>query len=283
MEINYLFILYLFIISLGINLLFFAIAFTFKSDVFTDITYALTFIVCATTILIWKQNVSWIQILIYACVIIWALRLGTYLLTRILKTKVDHRFDKMRDSFVKFLAFWLLQATTVFFIILPIAFMLSIKPIYFDTNNYFTIIFILIALGGLIFEAIADYQKSNFYKTKAVDDFMKTGLWKISRHPNYFGEMIFWWFLSLGFLFNIIVKNYGTNSNVLIHLLWLLSPLYIQLLLLFVSGVPLLEIKSYKKLEANKLYSQYIQNTSVVVPWIGKKGHITRVKKSYIK
>ncbi|AGM25366.1 DUF1295 domain-containing protein [Spiroplasma chrysopicola] len=278
MEINYIFILYTFIISLGLNLVFFAIAFLLKSDAFTDITYALTFVLTTSIILGWKQNFSLFQIVLYVLVLLWAIRLGTYLLIRIIKIKVDHRFDKMRNSFWKFLGFWILQAISVFIIVLPTTFVLFIDGSYFDSTNYYTFIFVGISLFGLLYETIGDAQKFIFFQNKK-GEFIQTGLWKNSRHPNYFGEIVFWMFLTIAFLFNLILKNYSDNKMILLQLLWLLSPLYILLLLNFVSGLPLLEISAYKKLKDNAAYQTYVQKTSAIIPYCGKKGHILRVKK----
>lgn len=278
-DVNYIFILWIFLISLGINLCFFIIAFTFKSDAFTDITYALTFILITTIVLIWKQQFSITQIISYLLVIIWATRLGSYLLIRILKIKVDHRFDKMRNSFIKFLGFWILQAITIFLIVLPTSFILFINKNYFKDFDYYSLIFFIIALFGIIFEGIADLQKYNYYNNRKTDSkFINSGLWKISRHPNYFGEIIFWWFLSFGFLLNLLANN-NSNRKILFQILWLLSPLYIMLMLIFLSGLPLLEVQNYKKLKDNKEYEKYIKKTSAIIPFIGKKGYILKVKK----
>lgn len=278
---DFYFILYLFLISIIINLLFFIIAYIVKTDVFTDLTYSVTFIVLVTVTLIWKQQFSIIQIIIYLLVIIWALRIGTYLLIRILKTKVDHRFDKIRNSLLKFLGFWFLQGLSVFLISLPATFALSINKNYFNDNNFFTYIFIIFALFALIFEAVADKQKYQFYQNKVNQKslFMKNGLWKISRHPNYFGEIMFWWFLSIIFIFNLILTNYKDNYDIWYYLLILLSPLYITILLLFISGVPILEVNSYYKFKDQNEYKEYINKTSIIIPWIGKKRHILKVKK----
>ncbi|WP_338984330.1 DUF1295 domain-containing protein [Spiroplasma endosymbiont of Diplazon laetatorius] len=277
MDINYIFIAYLFALCIVLNLFFFVIAFIFKSDVFTDITYALTFLISTTIIFAWKQNFSIIQILIYSLVVLWSIRLGSYLFKRIIKIKHDKRFDNIRNSFFKFLGFWVLQGVSVFLIVLPACFALTIPEQYFDNKNYISYAFILIALLGLIFETIGDEQKSKFYKNKK-KDFIDTGLWKISRHPNYFGEMVFWLFLTIAFLTNIIMKN-NSNNEIYYYLFWLLSPIYIICLLLFVSGVPILERNAFKKLKDNKDYQNYISKTSIVFPFIGRKGYTSKVKK----
>ena len=98
---NYLIILYICLIIFGLNYLFFFISFFLKTDTFTDFVYGISFSIIALIILAWKQNFSAYQISIFILINLWAFRLSTYLLIRIRKIKVDHRFDKMRDSFVK--------------------------------------------------------------------------------------------------------------------------------------------------------------------------------------
>lgn len=100
-------------ISLVINGAFFAIAAALRTDVFTDITYSLSFIALTTIAFFSSADRSPARILTACAVLIWGLRLGAYLFNRIIHIKVDHRFDDKRDSFVKFGSFWLLQAISV--------------------------------------------------------------------------------------------------------------------------------------------------------------------------
>lgn len=282
---NYWILLWTLLISIGINMFFFLIAYTIKTDVFTDITYALTFILLSIITISWKQNFSPVQIVLLIIYNLWAIRIGSYLFVRILKTKVDHRFDKMRNSFLKFGMFWILQALTVFIISIPIIFALSIKSSYFSSSfNYYTLIFIVLSIIFLIIETLADWQKYFFYKSKKNEkqQFINYGLWKDSRHPNYLGEIGFWYSLVSMFLLDYLMKNHSTLENWL-QFLWLLSPLYINFLLVFVSGIPLLEIKSAKRFIENNSYQEYINKTPCLVFLIGKKGHINKVKKQIQK
>jgi len=275
-------IIWVLLMALASNLCFFIIAFIFKTDIFTDITYCLSFILLSTFIVIWKQNFSPVQICLLVLYNLWALRLGSYLLTRIIITKVDHRFDKIRHSFCKFGLFWILQALSVFIISLPTIFALSLDEVYFNTKfNYYLIIFIFLALLFLVIETIADCQKFQFYlkKTKK-DQFLNYGLWKDCRHPNYLGEIGFWYAMTGLMLCDLFFNNLNSdNLNYLLHLLWLLSPLYLNILLVKISGVPLLEIKQWTKFQKQVEYQTYLKNTSCVLFYIGKKGPINKVKK----
>lgn len=282
---NYLVILWIFLISFGINYICFGIAYALKTDAFTDLTYGLSFSLITIIMLAWFRNFSIFQIFIFILINLWALRIGSYLFYRILKIKVDKRFDGMRNSFVKFGMFWTLQALTVFLIVLPAAFALSINasqylsaPLKSTFNPLYSIMFVLGAVFALGYETVADIQKYLFYqKRKSPQEFIKTGLWSVSRHPNYFGEILFWFMISGIFLYGFWINNhFKTNWY---QIFWLISPLYLLLLINFVSGVPLLERKDYRRHALNPDFINYLKVTPCVVPYIGKRGPIIRYKR----
>ena len=162
-------------IALTINLLMFFPAYYWKTDKLTDISYSFTFIVLSTIMIIYHN--TWIAGLM---IIIRALRLWMYLLIRIMKIKRDNRFDKMRNDRKKFIQFWLLQGITVAIISIPLL---------LSSNNHISIIGIIIWGGWLLIEAIADYQKFQHIIYKR-PKWIQNWLWKYSRHPNYFWEII---------------------------------------------------------------------------------------------
>ena len=246
------------LIAFVINTVFFIYAFKRKTDVVTDLSYSLSFFLATTYIYVVHAQKNLLQTLLLVLVVLWALRLGSYLLSRILATKVDHRFDDKRDSFVRFGTFWLLQATAVWVILLPITFAMGAKDLVI--NMPFLIVGFAISLFGLIYETIADHQKTTF-KKKNPTKLITTGLWASSRHPNYFGEILVWW----GTL--IVVFPYLNGASYLVAL----GPVFITLLLLFVSGVNLLE-KSWKEKYGKEAYFQeYVRQTSIFIPWKKRK------------
>ncbi len=277
---NYMMIVWILVASIAINYIFFIIAFCLKSDHFTDITYAASFSVISIMLLIWQQNFSVYQILIFILINLWAIRLGSYLLTRIFKIKKDTRFDNMRNHFFKFFGFWNLQALSIFIIGLPGFFALTVDSKFLSAiQNQYVAFFVFIALAALMFETIADIQKYVFYNNrKSKDEFITKGLWKISRHPNYFGEIVFWTSICVIYLFGFIINNQIDKTSEFLQLLFLLSPTFLILVLNFLSGVPMLEKKSYKNLKDNLAYMEYINKTSCVIPFVGKKGLITSIK-----
>ena len=105
-------------------------------------------------------------------------------------------------------------------------------------------------------ESVADAQKSAFKARENRGRFITSGLWRYSRHPNYFGEMLVWWGL---FVFAVPFLD-GAAFAVVI------GPVFITLLLLFVSGIPLLERSAEAKYGDDPAYREYKRGTSILVP-----------------
>jgi len=248
------------IISFVINMFFFIFAMSFKTDKVTDFTYSLSFILITLILTIVNKAFSPAQLIVSSFIIIWGSRLGAYLFLRILKIGTDDRFDDRRNNFFKFLGFWILQATTVWAVLIPAA-------VYLNLENPPAVSLLFwrgsaLWLFGFIFEFVSDAQKYSFKNIKANRGmWIQTGLWKFSRHPNYFGETVLWWGI-----FIMVISSLG------IPLLWtIIGPVFITLLLLFVSGIPLLEKSAEKKYGENSEYIEYKRRTSIFIPWFIKK------------
>ncbi|OGD87000.1 hypothetical protein A2164_04215 [Candidatus Curtissbacteria bacterium RBG_13_35_7] len=242
-------------ISIIIQALFFAIAFTFKTDTVTDLSYGLTFIIITIYYYLTKSIQQLIPVLVTFLIIIWGLRLVIYLLTRILKTKKDSRFDKIRGNFLKFASFWLFQAIAIWIILLPA--LITLNSTTTVSINLIIIFGLIIWLLGFTIEAVADQQKFQFKSDpKNKDRWITSGLWKYSRHPNYFGEMLVWWGI-----FIIAIPC-------LTSWLWLAieGPIFITFILIFVSGIPPLEKRYDKKYANNTKYQDYKNKTSLLIP-----------------
>ncbi len=249
-------LLQMLLVSLAINGVFFIMAAFLRTDVFTDITYSLSFIVLAVMLWASSSGRSPVQLFSIAAVILWGLRLGSYLFNRILHIKVDHRFDDKRDNFVRFGSFWLLQAITVWVVLLPVYGIMSLDRIP-DLELAFLLPGVLMFVLGLVIETAADFQKYRFkMKEENKGKFMSSGIWKYSRHPNYFGEMLVWWGIALPG----IVLFEGAAW------LYFIGPVFITLLLLFVSGIPLLEKSADRKWGTDPAYVRYKKTTSLLVP-----------------
>jgi steroid 5-alpha reductase family enzyme len=241
-------------VALAVNGAFFAVAAARRTDVVTDLSYSLTFGVLAVVLVLTGAGKP-VQIVAALLVLVWAVRLGTYLFRRILRMKVDHRFDGMRDKPLRFARFWLLQALTVAVVMLPVSYLLDGD--HPPGLGVWSVAGATIWLVGLLVEAVADGQKAAF---KARDEnrgrFVASGLWRYSRHPNYFGEMLVWWGL---FVYAVPVLH-GAAFAVVI------GPVFITLLLLFVSGIPPLERSADEKYGSDPDYREYKRRTSILVP-----------------
>jgi steroid 5-alpha reductase family enzyme len=243
-----------FAVALAVNGAFFAVAAVRRTDVVTDLSYSLTFALLAVVLLFTGARQP-LQIVASLLVVVWALRLGAYLFRRILRMKVDHRFDGMRERPLRFARFWLLQAITVAVVMLPVSYLLDRdKP---TGVAAWSIAGASIWAVGITVEAVADAQKAAFRaKEENRGRFIASGLWRYSRHPNYFGEMLVWWGLFV-FVFPVL---HGAAFAVVI------GPIFITLLLLFVSGIPLVERSADEKYEGDGAYRAYKQRTSILVP-----------------
>lgn len=246
------------IITLIIQMAFFAYAAWKKSDIVTDLSYGLTFVVLVWIAIFINFSFSLPLLLLAGAVTFWGGRLAGYLFSRILKMKKDDRFDGIREHFWKFFQFWFFQGISIWVISLPFIVVLSKDIVDFQPIHF---VALSISVFGVIFEGIADNQKSKFKSDpKNKGQWLETGLWKYSRHPNYFGEMLMWWGI---FLFGVL-----TYSN--LEWLVLISPLYIMVLLLFITGVPTLEKRYDERFKDNDAYWEYKNSTSMIVPWFRK-------------
>jgi len=233
-------------------------AFLFKTEKFYDLTGSLTYIGTILFALYASgsfQNLRLGSILIGLAIIIWAIRLGSFLFMRIHKDKKDGRFDSIKTSFSQFFMTWTLQGMWVF-ICSSAALIAIANPSGVPINSVF-ILGLLMFVFGFAIEVIADNQKSTFRSiSKNKDSFINEGLWARSRHPNYFGEITLW--------AGITVMGISTFEGM--NYLAIFSPIFSYLLLVYVSGVRLLELRGHKKWGHLKDYQDYQKNTPKLIP-----------------
>lgn len=242
------------IFSVSLNLLLFFPAFLFRTDKLTDISYALTFITLAIFGL-FTYEITFPSLVLSAMIFVWAIRLGIYLLSRIKKIGKDKRFDDKREKFWSFAAFWLLQGVTVWIVLLPSLLFFANSVVVLPAAAYLGV---FVWLVGIAIEAVSDKQKYTFINDpKNKGKWVDRGLWKYSRHPNYFGEILLWIGVYLYTIFGL------SETQILIGLA---SPLFIAGLLSFVSGIPLLEKSADKKWGKNQKYLEYKKSTSILIP-----------------
>ncbi|XP_058080038.1 uncharacterized protein LOC131228190 isoform X2 [Magnolia sinica] len=243
------------LVTVGYQFMFFVITALLRFDKVTDFAGSTNFIILAVLTLILKGTWHFRQVVLTLLVVVWGLRLGLFLLMRILQWGEDRRFDEMRSNLGKLAVFWTFQAVWVWTVSLPITVVNSrdrdpsIKP--GDIVGW------IIWSMGMSVEATADQQKLAFKNSSANrGKWCNVGLWRFSRHPNYFGEIFLWWGI------------FVASTPVLEGAEWLvvLGPIFLTLLLLFVSGIPLLEESADKKFGSVREYQLYKKTTSPVIP-----------------
>jgi len=189
-------------------------------------------------------------------ILTWAARLGFYLFTRILKDGQDRRFNKARDDPKRLFVMWTLQGVWVFVTLLPTLIMLIQRRQ--PSVNFQDFLGWGLWMIGFVIEALGDYQKSQFRSNPAnYDKFINTGLWSISRHPNYFGEILLW--------FGLFISA-SSSFTKWYQYLTILSPTFVYLLITRLSGVPLLESYAQRKWGHLADYQRYVQETPILVP-----------------
>ena len=169
-------------------------SFYFSTERFYDLTGSITYMIVIVTALYHKSEFIGSRsdlrsLLIAGFVIIWALRLGSFLFLRVLKDKEDRRFSEWKKNFHQFLRVWTLQGLWVF--LTSVAAVTAITSRKIIEPDLFLYIGSFLWVFGFLFESIADYQKRKF-RSENKNKFIQSGLWSVSRHPNYFGEIVLW-------------------------------------------------------------------------------------------
>jgi steroid 5-alpha reductase family enzyme len=233
-------------------------AYIFQTEKFFDLTGSITYItVIGVAICYSRYSVALDarSILLAALVIVWAIRLGSFLFGRIRKAGKDDRFDELKPSFIRFLNVWTIQGLWVTFTMA--AALVAITTTHRKELDLFALVGFLVWMFGFAIEVIADYQKSRFSANPDnKGKFIQTGLWSRSRHPNYFGEIVLW--IGVAIVALPVLQGWQWVA--------LISPLFVTLLLTRVSGVPLLEKKADKKWGGQEDYESYKKTTPVLIP-----------------
>ncbi|EHK39998.1 uncharacterized protein TrAtP1_006025 [Trichoderma atroviride] len=261
------------IVTVGYQLFFFAIAYACKFDKLTDFAGGSNFIVLAVVTVSLSHPHNGRQLVVTLFLIAWAVRLTSFLFFRILKTGKDDRFDEMRQKFFPFLGFWILQMLWVWTVSLPVTVLNSPAVTRYPQHSFGTgrdIAGIVLYSIGLAIEAISDAQKYRFRSKHDGQAVCDQGLFAVSRHPNYFGEII------VHFAIYMIAVSPAANGFVrgqAFKALYatILGPFFLTFLLLFVSGISLAERPKakarYEKDNNWSGYKRWLDRTSVLIPF----------------
>lgn len=243
--------------AFAIQVIAFIPAMLLQTERFFDLTGSLTFFLISAALVLstpMPDARSWI---LAAMVMLWAARLGSFLAVRVHKAGSDGRFDQIKGSPLRFLQVWVIQGAWVSLTAASAWIAISADASSRAPIGWLTVVGIVVWALGMVIEIVADAQKSAFRADpRNRDEFIRTGLWSRSRHPNYFGEIVIW------------VGVFLTAAPVLVGWQWiaLLSPLFVILLLTRVSGIPLLEARAEKKWGDRADYIAYREQTPVLIP-----------------
>jgi steroid 5-alpha reductase family enzyme len=230
-------------------------SYIFQTEKFFDLTGGITYISVTILALAFSTGTDARSFLLAALVIIWAIRLGTFLFNRIHKAGKDDRFDELKPSFIRFLNVWTIQGLWVTFT--AAAALVAITTTYRKELGIFAVVGFLVWVFGFVFEVIADAQKSRFNADpQNKGKFIQTGLWSRSRHPNYFGEIVLW--IGVAIIALPVLQGWQWVA--------LISPVFVALLLTRISGIPLLAKKADAKWGGQEEYEAYKKRTPVLIP-----------------
>jgi len=231
-----------------------------NNNAIVDMGWGIGFILIALHGIITTETVTLAGYAVFAMVLLWGLRLFLYISIRNWGKPEDYRYVAMKEKWGNkhprvqaFFKVFMIQGLFMMVVAAPIhaAFLIT-----FEVNFVWIIIAGVLFLIGFYFETVGDIQLRRFVTNpENKGHVMQSGLWKYTRHPNYFGETVMWWAIFLA----IASAPWGIVS--------MIGPAFITFLLLFVSGIPLLEKKYMKRPE----FVEYAKRTSVFFPWFPKK------------
>ena len=240
-----------------IHILIFIPSYIYQTEHYYDLTGGITFISSVLFLLLSRyfyfNSIDNVSLVVSLLVSIWTIRLSSFLFLRVKKVGKDVRFTEIKKDFKRFLLAFMLSGLWVFMCLLPTIVIMTSSVL--KEFNILIIFGIIVWIIGFVFEIVADMQKTEFNK-KNKGKFISSGLWSLSRHPNYFGEFALWTglaIISISFLSGVMYVV-------------LISPIFIYLLLNKVSGVNLLEDIAEERWGSEKEYQDYKKNTPVFFP-----------------
>ena len=242
------------LIAFVIQWVLFIPAYLMQTEKFYDLAGSLTYISIISYVFYKSSEFNLGNLILSVFIIIWAVRLGSFLFFRIQKAGEDKRFRDIKPSPTRFFMTWTLQGMWVSICsACAITAMSTSEGII--VNTLFFVGAITFILGFLI-EIIADNQKTKFKNNpNNKNKFISTGLWSYSRHPNYLGEITLWT--------GVAIMSFSSLSG--LQLITLISPVFTYLLLVYVSGVRLLEARGKRKWGHLDSYQEYIKNTPTLL------------------
>ena len=257
-------VLYCAVICIGIQWIAWVPASIGKTERFYDLTGGLTYLTVVGFSL-WagsqSEPPSLRELIVSLLVVIWSLRLSSFLYLRIHRTGKDGRFDKLKTSPIRFLVPWTLQGLWVFLTMIVVI-IINSQADSAPALGVWDGIGLSIWILGFGIEVIADNQKTEFNtEPDNQGKWIDSGLWSYSRHPNYLGEILLW----TGIAF------FGISCFTGLERVAWISPIFIYILLTKISGTPILDKRALEKWGDDPEYQKYRDNTPALIPRLNKK------------
>jgi len=226
-----------------------------KTEHLFDLTGSATYVTVTAVALLLSDTLDARAVIVGVMVVVWALRLGSFLFRRIRRDGRDGRFDRIKTDPLRFFMTWTLQGLWV---LLTMACALAIiTGVERQSIGWVAVAGIGVWVAGFTVEVVADRQKSRFKRDPANDGrFIASGLWAWSRHPNYFGEIVLWTGVAVMALPVLSGWRWIT----------LISPVFVTVLLTRVSGIPMLETRAEERWGGEEEFQHYTRTTPVLIP-----------------
>ena len=243
------------ILAYVINWAVFVPSYLARTETYFDLTGSTCYVVLVVVSVALSDDLDGRAVAVAVAVVIWAVRLGSFLFRRVRRESGDGRFDRIKHDALRFLMTWSLQALWV---LLTLAAALAVITAEDRRGaDAFLVAGMTVWLAGFVVEVVADQQKRAFRADPANDGrFITSGLWAWSRHPNYFGEITLWTGIAI------------TALPILSGWRWLMliSPDFVVVLLTRISGIPMLERRAEARWGGDPEFRAYTDTTPVLIP-----------------
>ena len=234
-------------------------AYLFQTEHYFDLIGSISYVATVALAFALAPSFDTRGLVVATLVCVWAVRLGSFLFIRVKKAGQDRRFTQIKTKFFRFLLTWTLGGTWVF--ITMAAGLAAMTSQSQSPVDGFLVVGATLWVIGFGIEVVADQQKTAFRKDPAnAEKFISSGLWSISRHPNYFGEIILW--IGIAVIALPVLEGWQWVT--------LVSPVFVSFLLLKVSGVPMLENNAESRWGNDPEFRQYKAKTPTLIPYFGK-------------
>ena len=226
-----------------------------KTEHYFDLTGSATYVTVVAVALLLSDELDARAVIVGTMVVVWALRLGSFLFRRVRRAGRDGRFDRIKTDPLRFFMTWTLQGLWV--LLTLICALAIITGTEREAIGWVAVVGMAVWVAGFAIEVVADRQKSIFKGDPANEGrFITSGLWAWSRHPNYFGEIVLWTGIAIMALPVLSGWRWFT----------LISPVFVVVLLTRVSGIPMLEARAEERWGEEEEFRRYTGNTAVLIP-----------------